>query len=138
MTRVLLTVVTLLALAGCATNKYYEKNVTNMQPGYGVMVATFKYAPGVSAFPQSAVLKDAKFTCDALTALRYQSFVVYNGGDTARVGIRASSHALALAYKKDFDSRGKIYLGGDVTLPVAGAEIVNITELRLDAAEKIP
>jgi len=109
-----------------------------MQPGYGVVVATFRYVPGASKFPQSTVLEEAKIACEALASLKYQSFIAYDGGNVARVGIRAPSHALAQIYKKEFDARGAIDLGGGQVLQLSNVEIINIAELKVRAVERIP
>jgi hypothetical protein len=124
--------------AGCAGDKSMsEKSVTRMREGYGVIVATFKY-PGKTEFPRSQIFQDAKFACDALAKLSYEPFIVYDGGNVARVGVRASTFALATAYKKDFEKKGKIYLGNGVELPIVEAEISNIAELKIRASDKIP
>jgi len=127
------------AAAGCAHDKAYEKeSVTAMQPGFGVMVATFRYVPGESKFDRQQILTDAKYAAGRLRAQGYESFVVYAGGDTARVGIRASSHHLAEALQKEFKSKGRISLGDGNTIPVADIEVKNIAELKLGAQDTIP
>lgn len=126
-------------LAGCARDRAVNaRSVTRAREGYGVIMATFKYVPGKSGFPQSQIIKDSEFTCDALAGLGYDPFIVYSGGNIARVGVRASSHALAAAYKKDFEKKGKLNLGNGVELPIVEAEIANIAELKIQASDKIP
>ncbi len=125
--------------AGCAgEDPYQARNVTTMQPGYGVVLATFKYVPGESKFAPSQVASDARYAADRLALLGYQSFFVYDGSYAAKVGVRASSMSLAQALKKDFERRGSIKLGDGNSIPVANVEITNIAELKLKASDMKP
>jgi len=134
-----LTVILAILAAGCATTKgYSEKSVTAMPPGYGVMIATFQFVPGKSAFSQSQIVKDAKYAVDRLAARKYDAFIVYSGGNTARVGIHEPTHAAAEALKRQLETKGSISLGDGRTIVVRDAEIVNIAELSLHALSVIP
>jgi hypothetical protein len=126
-------------VSGCASHgSYSDKSVTRMKPGFGVMVATFTYVPGESTFPESQVLKDAKYTVGRLEANGYEPFIVYSGSHAAQVGIRASSHRLALALKTELDAKKSLSLGDGNSIPIVDAPIKNISELQLHALDRIP
>lgn len=123
---------------GCAQTKGREtKTVKQMPPGYGVIVANFAYHPGESSFTREQILADAKYTAERLEAKGYQSFIVYCGGNTAQVGVRASTNSIAQSFKRQIDLVGKIDLGDGKVLPVPKTEIVNLAELQPGAVEKI-
>jgi hypothetical protein len=131
--------IVILVAAGCASDKTYsDKSVTKMQPGFGAIVATFKYIPGESAFPPAQILTDAKYLTGRLSAIGREPFIVYTGGNTALVGIRASSHRLAEALKAELESKKSLALGDGNTLPITTVEIKNISELQLYAQDRIP
>jgi hypothetical protein len=90
--------------AGCVNQQAARpQTAKQMPPGYGVMVTTFKYIPGKSTFPKDQILFDAKYAAGRLSAIGYQAFIVYSGGNTASVGIRASSHQIAVSLQKQID-----------------------------------
>jgi hypothetical protein len=139
MRTIALTIILAILAGGCTPTKgYSDKSVTAMRPGYGVMVATFQYVPGKSAFSQSQIVKDAEYTVDRLAALRYDAFIVYTGGNTTRVGIHEPTHAAAEGLKRQLEAKGAIALGDGRTIVVRDAEIVNIAELKLRALSTIP
>lgn len=125
-------------VAGCATEEPIEpKTVKQMPPGYGVMVTNFKYVPGQSKFSKDQILYDAKYCAGRLSAIGYQAFIVYSGGNVARVGIRASSSHIAESLKKQIDRTGVIDLKDGRKLKVYKTEIVNLAELQLGTVEEI-
>ena len=106
------------------------RDVKELSPGYGVMVATFRYVPGTSTFPQSQVAADAASAAGRLLKVGYQSFTVRQGPDCVRVGLRVSTHSLAIALRRQIDQAGRIDLGGGERLRVPETEIVNLAELK--------
>lgn len=126
------------AFFGCETNKTVGPlSVKQVPPGYGVMVASFKYVPSESKYPQGQVIYDAKYCASRLAAVGYESFIVYKGGNWARVGVRAPSHSIAEARKRQIDHDGFIDLKDGNKLKVPYSEIVNLAELAPGTVEEI-
>lgn len=124
--------------AGCHTPEPYRpESVTAMKPGFGVMIANFKYVPGTSEFPQSQVIEDAKYTAERLAAVGYQPFIVYTGGNEASLGVRASSHLLAEALAREINRVQKIDLGDGNIISVPSTRIVNLAELKVGALSEL-
>jgi hypothetical protein len=127
-----------LFLAGCTNpNAVKPQTAKQMPPGYGIMVTSFKYVPGQSKFPKDQIIYDAKYTASRLSAVGYQAFIVYSGGNTCRVGVRASSHALAVSMQKQIDRAGYIDLKDGRRLQVFKSEIKNLAELQVGTVEDI-
>ena len=125
-------------LAGCAgPESVRPQTAKQMPPGYGVMLTTFKYVPGQSKFPKDQILYDAKYTAGRLSAIGYQAFIVYSGGNTARVGIRATSHQIAVSLQKQFERAGSIDLKDGRKLKIYKTEVKNLAELQVGTVEDI-
>ncbi len=120
---------------GCASNGAVPvprvRDVKEMPPGFAVMVATFEYVPGRSAYHRGQVADDARHVAGRLSVIGYQSFMVADGDDRIRVGVRASSHSLARSLQRQIKSRGRIDLGDGNTLRVPVSSIVNLAELKI-------
>ena len=128
-----------LLLAGCTgPRRVKPQTAKQMPPGYGVMVTSFKYVPGQSKFPKDQIIYDAKYTASRLSAVGYQAFIVYSGGNTCRVGVRASSHALAVVAPEADRPRGLHRPQGRAQAPqVYKSEIKNLAELQVGTVEDI-
>jgi len=125
--------------AGCAGNKpRVAQSVTAMPPGYGVIVATFRYTAGESSFPQEQIFSDARYLEGRLASRGRQAFIVYGGGNWTSVGFRAATHDEAERAKAAIEAAGTIDLGDGSTLKVPKVEIVNIAELKAYALDLIP
>jgi hypothetical protein len=123
----------------CANSKRIDnRSVTTMAPGYGVIVATFRYVPGESRFPREQVFSDAKYLADRLTALGRESFIVTSGGTWASVGFRVPTHDVAETTKRSLEARGRLDLGDGRTLDVSHVEVANIAELKRYALDEVP
>lgn len=135
MRRIMLIAAVFAALNGCASNDVAHvprvRDVKQMPPGFAVMVATFEYVPGRSAYHRGQVADDARHVTGRLWVVGYQSFLMVDGDDRIRVGVRASSHAMALALERQIKSRGRIDLGDGNTLRVPVTSIVNLAELKI-------
>jgi hypothetical protein len=123
---------------GCENSKVQgPPSVKQVPPGYGVMVASFKYVPNESKYPQGQVIYDAKYAASRLSAVGFEAFVVYKGGNWARVGVRAPSHSIAESLKRRIDHDGAIDLKDGNKLKVPYSEIVNLAELQPGTVEEI-
>jgi hypothetical protein len=102
-----------------------------LDPGYAVMVASFQHVPGKSAFSGSQIYDDSWYVASQLSALGYQAFTMDDGASRVRVGVRATSWAMALALKREIDTRRCIDLPDGNKLPVPETTLVNIAELKI-------
>ncbi|MHC4715181.1 MAG: non-canonical purine NTP pyrophosphatase, partial [Planctomycetota bacterium] len=108
--------------AGCASSGSGRigrvRRLEELNPGYAVMVARFQYVPGRSGFSEAQVFEDAWYIAYQLSVLGYQSFVMEDGENGVRVGVRATSWSLARALQREIDARRCIDLPDGNRLPV--------------------
>lgn len=119
--------------AGCARYERIARvhDVRDLPPGYAVMLATFEYVQGQSAFARSQVIEDAHYVAARLSLVGYQSFVAVDGKDRIRVGARASTHAMARALQREIERTGTIDLGDGNKLSIRKPALINLAELKL-------
>lgn len=136
-----LTLVLCAAAAGCIQERRQLvgklRDVGEMPPGYGVMVATFRYYPGASDFAPSQVRADAEYVTRRLSARGYESFVV-EGADCAHVGVRASTYDMAASLKESIEAAGVVDLGDGERLPVGEVGVFNLAELKISGVPEAP
>ncbi len=135
MKRITVLPVVMLLLAGCVSTGGERVGrvwkLEELDPGYALMLATFEHVPGKSAFSATQVYDDAWYVTSQLSALGYQAFMMDEGPNRVRVGVRATSWALALALQREIDARRCIDLPDGNKLPVPETTLVNIAELRI-------
>jgi len=122
---------------GCVRHERIARvhDARDLPPGFAVMVAAFEYVPGQSSFDISHVADDAYYVAGRLSVVGYQSFVAHESDNRIRVGVRASTHALARALQREIECTGVIDLKDGNVLPVREPKIINMAELRLVAVQ---
>ncbi len=125
-----------LIAVGCAHHERIARvhDVADLPPGFAVVVATFETVPDQSAFGEAQVIEDAYYVAGRLSVMGYQSFVVHDSQRRVRVGVRASTHALARSLEREIEAAGVIDLGDGNILPVPEPELINMAELQLRTA----
>ena len=135
MKRIIELPVVMLLLAGCASRGGERVGrvwrLEELDPGYAVMVAKFEHFPGRSSFSATQGYDDAWYVTSQLSALGYQAFIMEESSSRVRVGVRATSWALARVLKREIDSRRCIDLPDGNKLPVPETTLVNIAELKI-------
>ena len=141
MRRLLHLAVLAVAAAGCAGASPERvgvvRDISELPPGYAVMVATFQYVPGASTFPASQVVNDTYYVTERLSALGYQSIMAARDEHYIRVGLRVSSFALARSLKKQIDMKLVIDLGDGNKLRVPETKIINLAELKVTSPHQV-
>ena len=124
-------VLALILLSGCKTTREWRAvEVSEVSPGYGIVVAAFEYVPGKSKFPPYQPREDAEDAAKKLREVGYSSFLVATGKYRVTLAVRASTETLATAIKRSIDSQKHILFADGTKLPVPSTEIINIAELK--------